>query len=308
MAPIAVAIINYNTRDLLRNCLASAMAERPNEVVVVDNGSTDGSPAMVRAEFPKVTLCADEGNPGFGGGANRAFAQCRSPYVLLLNSDTTLVPGVLRELSAYLDRSPRVGVVGPRLRNPDGSLQPSCFPFPTPLYAMLDLSGLDAALRFVPLLRQRYLRTWAHDQARTVPWVLGAAMAIRRSAFDAAGGFDETFFMYSEEVDFCYRLRQAGWETHFASVGSIYHVGGASTIQQRSRMAIRAHESTLAFYRRHYSAAQLAQLRTVMAATMLAKILRDSVGLLLTRDQPRRGRLAQDVAIWRQVLAETWRA
>lgn len=304
MTAIAVAVVNYNTRDLLRRCLDSILREQPDEVVVVDNASPDGSAAMVREDYPGVTLCANEENHGFAGGVNQAFARCASPYVLLLNSDTLLTPGVLGGLRAYLDQHERAGVVGPRLLNPDGSLQPSCYHFPTPLHVLLELSNVSAAVRFIPLLRRHYLRTWAHDAARPVPWVLGAAMAIRRSAFAAVGGFDESFFMYSEEIDFCYRLQRAGWATHFAPVGAIYHVGGASTAQQRAAMAFRALSSTLSLYRRHFSERRVAQLRAVITLIMQLKLLRDGLRLRLTADPQLRERLREDVCVWRRVLAE----
>lgn len=304
MTAIAVAVVSYNTRDLLRACLDSILGEQPDEVVVVDNASSDGSPEMVRDEYPGVTLWRNEDNRGFASGVNQAFARSSSPHVLLLNSDTALTPGVLRGLGAYLDQNQEAAVVGPRLLNPDGSLQPSCYHFPTPLHVLLELSSLSAAVRFVPVLRRRYLRTWPHDEARAVPWVLGAAMAIRRSAFEAVGGFDESFFMYSEEVDFCFRLQRAGWETHFAPVGSVFHVGGASTAQQRAAMAFRALSSTLSLYERHFPARRVAQLRAVMTLGMQAKLLRDGVRLQLTADPQRRERLLEDVRVWRRVLAE----
>jgi GT2 family glycosyltransferase len=304
MTAIAVAVVNYNTRGLLRTCLRSILQERPAELIVVDNASLDGSTAMVQAEFPEVTLCANEENVGFAGGLNQAVARCASPYVLLLNSDTVLAPGVLQGLSAYLDQNSSAGVVGPRLLNPDGSLQPSCYHVPTPLHVLLELSSLGAGVRFIPILRRYYLRSWAHDYARPVPWVLGAAMAVRRSAFEAVGGFDESFFMYCEEVDFCLRLRQAGWETHFAPVGEIVHVGGASTAQQRAAMAFRALMSTVSLYQRHFPASSAARLRVVMTLSMQAKLLRDRVRLRLAADPQLRERLLEDVHVWRQVLAE----
>src|SRR5258708_164207 len=132
MTPVAVVIVNHNTRNHLRACLASVRAERPAETIVVDNASDDGSAAMVKAEFPEVTVCANETNPGYGAAANQAVARTSLPYILLLNSDTRLQNGALLHLSSYLDRHTRAAIVGPRVLHPNGSLQPSCFPFPTP--------------------------------------------------------------------------------------------------------------------------------------------------------------------------------
>lgn len=299
---IAVAIVNYNTCALLHDCIVSAIAEQPAEIIVVDNASTDGSVAMVAAAFPQVVLHVNTEKSGFAAGANRAVATSSVPYVLLLNSDTVVQPGALAALTRYLDQHLHVGVVGPRLLNTDGSLQPSCFHFPTPLHAFLELSNLSSVVRHVPLVRQWYLRSWAHDRVRQVPWVLGAALAVRRTAFTQIGGFDESFFMYSEEVDFCFRLRQSGWTTHFAPVATVMHVGGASTVQQRVEMAVRALLSTVIFYRRHYSSWQLIQLKLILMIVMLAKLLRDNILMCVVRDPARRTMLVENTHIWKQVI------
>ncbi len=302
--PIAVAIVNYNTCALLRTCLASVAAERCAEVVVVDNASTDGSAGMVAAEFPAVRLQANTDNPGFAAAVNQAVNACAAPFVLVLNSDTELRPGALAALARYLGEQQRAGVVGPRLVNPDGTLQPSCFHFPTPLHLFLELSNLSGALRLVPLVRRWYLRSWSHGHPRPVPWVLGAALAIRRIAFTQVGGFDESFFMYSEEVDFCYRLRQRGWETHFAPQATVMHIGGASTVQQRAAMTSRLFQSTLGFYRRHYGRGQLARAKLLLSVGVGAKLMRDAIRLRWATGQAGRERLAEDVAIWRKVLID----
>src|SRR5438093_11267447 len=141
MTPIAVAIVNHNTRDHLRECLATVQLEGPPELVVIDNASWDGSAEMVRAQYPSVTLRANKKNLGYGAAANQAFVSCAARYVLLLNSDTLLQPGALAALSGYLALHPRAAVVGPRLVDPDGTLQASCYPFPTPLDTFLENSA-----------------------------------------------------------------------------------------------------------------------------------------------------------------------
>src|SRR5207237_6294073 len=134
-----------------------------------------------------------------------------------------------------------------------GSLQLSCFPFPSPLFALLRATFLGALIGRLPGLRQHYLPAWQQDQARPVPWVVGAVLAIRRAAFDSVGGFDESFFMYSEEVDLCYRLRAAGWQTDFAPVARVTHLGGASANQQRTAMEEQRYASTAQFYRAQHA-------------------------------------------------------
>ncbi|MEJ7811825.1 MAG: glycosyltransferase family 2 protein [Gemmatimonadaceae bacterium] len=307
MTAVAVAVINFNTREHLRACLTTVAAESPPEVVVVDNGSTDGSIEMVRRDFPGVTLHVDPRNRGYGAASNEAIARCTAPYVLLLNSDTLLPPGALAALASHLDRHPRAAVVGPRLVNPDGTLQPSCFAFPSPLGTLLENARADKVVRRIPRLRERYLRTWSHARAREVPWVMGAALAIRRQAFDAVGGFDESFFMYFEEVDLSYRLRAAGWETHFAPVTDVIHAGGASTAQWRTDMYARLFLSSMHYYEMHHSRLRSLGAAAVVKLSMLARLARDTTRFHATRDAGRRAELTERMVAWRRVLRGPWR-
>jgi GT2 family glycosyltransferase len=299
-----VAIVNHNTCEHLSACLATVRRELPTEVVVVDNASTDGSPAMVQRDYPWVRLYANPANPGYGAAANQAVAACPSNYVLLLNSDTRLQPGTLRALHNYLDRHLKAAIVGPRLLNPDGSLQPSCYPYPTPFHVFLEESTLIRLIRRTPGLRNQFQRTWSHTQPRSVPWVLGAALAIRREPFEAAGGFDESFFLYAEEIDLCYRLGTAGWETHFTPDATVVHVGGASTRQRRADMALQFFRSLAHFYRRHYSGLRLAQLIVIMKTLALARLLRDTAHFHLTLDRRQRAGIAENRAAWQHILLD----
>lgn len=302
VSSIAVAVVNFNTREHLRACLASVFAQSPARVVVADNASTDGSVEMVRRCYPEAILRANPGNPGFGAAANQAIAACGTDYVLLLNSDTVLQPGAIRELRSYLDHHPRAAIVGPRLSNPDGSPQASCFPFPGTLRWLLENDPVAFVARHVPLLRTGSLRFSPPERARVVPWVLGAAFAIRRMAWDEVGGFDESFFMYYEEVDVCLRLSRAGWETHFTPSATITHVGGASTSQRRTEMAVQHFASTLQFYRRHYSGLRLAAWLTIMRAKVSYRLLRDSVRARTASGD--RDRVRDHVVAWRRALLE----
>ena len=304
----AVAIINHNTRDLLRACLASVAPEPPAAIVVVDNASTDGSAGMVRAEFPSVSLLANDHNPGYGAAANQALGASRSPHVFVINSDTFVHSGTLSALSNYLDRHAEVAVVGPRLSNADGTLQPSCFHFPSPLDVWLDLTnaGRWVAQR-APAVRERYLRTWSHDRPRRVPWVSGAALMLRRSAVEPAGGFDPSFFMYYEEVDLCYRLARAGWQTHFAPVDGVVHFGGASTGLRRADMAVQLYAGLVRFYQRHHSRAGLLAMIGMLECASLARWARDAARLCATRDGQERAVLAANVDAWRRLLRGHWR-
>ena len=303
---MAVAIVNYNTCDHLRACLSSLALEAPGEVVVLDNASADGSAEMVKAVFPEFKLVVNAVNSGFGAAANRAVQNCEPDYVLLLNSDTLLKPGAVQALSLYLDQHTQAAIVGPRILNPDGSLQVSCYHFPSPLYAFLRATTMGSLLRYIPILREGYLPNWSHDRSRRVPWVLGAALAIRRKAFEEVGGFDESFFMYSEEVDLCYRLKTAGWQVHFTPAAEIVHVGGASTVQIKTDMEIQKYSSTTLFYRRHYSSWRIFLLRLIVSYSLLRNLIRDKTRLSMVRRPEQHARVAEDISMWKRILWRQW--
>jgi hypothetical protein len=304
MTPLAVVVVNHNTREQLRACLATL--PRGTTTVVVDNASVDGSAEMVRASFPGARLLADHGNPGYGAAANLGVRACAEPYVLVLNSDTRLEPGAPEALAAHLDRHPRAALAGPRLLNPDGTPQASCFPFPGTLRWLLENDPVAPAIGWIPGVRGSLLRFSPPRSAGPVPWTLGAALAVRRSAFEAVGGFDEAFFMYFEEVDLCRRLAAAGWEVHFVPEARVTHVGAASTSQVRASMAVQHFRSTLRFYRRHCRGPRLAFWVATMRAKMLFRLARDAAALRLAREA-RRPALREDLAAWRRAMLETGR-
>ena len=311
MNPIAVVIVNYNTRHHLRACLSTVLSEAPSEVIVVDNASSDGSVEMVRDDYPSVLVQANQRNVGYGAASNQGIASCKAAYVFLLNADTRLQPGALRALSSYLDLHPRAAIVGPRLVELDGSLQASCYPFPTPLHTFLENSSCAVILgrlvrRYVPAVRRLYLRTWPHNAARTVPWLKGAALFVRRNAFEAVGGFDKSFFLYFEDADLCYRLKAVGWEVHFAPVTTVMHAGGASTLQYRGDMAVQLLASTIHFYRRHCSTFRLAEMVVIVKSLMLANWICALFQLKLTRDPGKRSEIAQDISASHKVAFGRW--
>lgn len=307
---LAVAVVSFNTRELLERCLRSVAAAGAATVVVVDNGSTDGSIELVREQFAGVRLVVMERNHGYGAAANVAFAACDAPALLLLNSDTVVAPDVLAVLARHLAEHPGAAIVGPRLANPDGSLQPSTFPFPSPPDLLMGETGLHLLVRRVPRLRERWLRTWSHDEARAVPWVIGAALAIRRGPFEAVGGFDESYFMYWEEVDLARRLADAGYGTHFEPATTVMHVGEASTAQHAAGMR----REWLAGQRRylccHERRGRVALFLRMQRVLNLTRVARDRMRRVVARDPARRELLDASLTARRTLLAERelWRA
>ena len=301
---LAVAIVSFQTREVLEPCLRSVVADGPAEVVVVDNGSTDGSIELVREHFPSVTLIVNEVNRGYGAAANQAVRASSAPAVLLLNSDTELWPGTLAAIARHLGDHPGAAVVAPRLADPDGALQRSALAYPSVADMLVGESGLHALIARVPLLRERLLRTWSHDAARPVPWARGAALALRRDAFDAVGGFDEAFFMYFEEVDLSRRLAARGWETHFTPAATVVHVRSVSTDKYAPAMRRQWLVSFRRYLRRHESRRRTAVLLGLLRAITRARVARDGLRARRAGDPARRARLLEARTATAALLAE----
>jgi GT2 family glycosyltransferase len=306
MTTTAVCIINYNTCDLLRECLRSVSTQDADEIVVVDNASTDPSVQMMKAEFPTIPLIALEKNIGFGAASNRGMNMCRSEQIVLLNADTQMKPGSLQSLRSYLEDHPEAALIGPRILNPDGTLQTSCFHFPTPLHIFLYVSGLYRWIPRLPILKQRTLQTLASESASPVPWILGAAFAFRRETLQGIGGFDENFFLYFEEVDLCYRLFSQGRQIHFVPEAEIIHVGGASTTQTRAWSYFQFFASLAWFYRKHYSRLMLTEMVFSVKAVAFFKMVCDFLLLQLTRDETKQSALQVHLALHRSLFFGGW--
>lgn len=263
---LAIVILNYNTAELLRGCLRSIQASQHElrlRVIVVDNASSDGSAAMVRAEFPEVELIVNAANTGYSAGNNVAmralgFGQMTVPvamlprYVLLLNPDTVLSPAALAQMVRFMDDHPTIGVAGPRVRRPDGSLDRACRrSFPTPqvsFYRMIGLSRLFPKSRRFNAYNLEYL---PEDAVHPVDSVVGAYMQVRGEAILAAGLLDERFFMYGEDLDWAKRIKDAGWEVWYNGAVEITHVKEAAS-SQSSKSRIDFYEAMWLFYQKHY--------------------------------------------------------
>ena len=282
------------------------MTQNADEIVVVDNASTDLSVQIMKAEFPAISLLALEKNLGYGAASNRAMDHCHSAYVVLLNADTRMKPGALQALRNYLDDHPQAAIIGPRILNPDGTLQTSCFYFPTPLHIFLYISGLYRSIPHLPILKQRTLQEMRRESARPVPWILGAALVIRRETLEGLGGFDENFFMYFEEVDLCYRLFSQGKQIHFVPEAEIIHVGGGSTTQRRTWAHIQFFASLAQFYRKHYSSLMLMEMVFSVKAVAFFKMIGDFLLLQMTRDATKRSALEVSLEMHQKLFFGGW--
>lgn len=279
---LSIIIVNWNTRDLLARCLTSLYAG-PSfapfvafETFVVDNASTDGSAAMVRERFPWVRLIENRENVGFARANNQAIRESgacpapgrRSRYLLLLNPDTEVRSGALEALVRFMDEHPEAGAAGARLLNPDGSLQPSCSPFPTLGREFWRLFHLDA---FRPLAHYNMAR-WDPKAPRTVDAVQGACIILRWEALEQVGLLDEDYFIYTEEVDLCYRLRRTGWQVYWAPEAAVIHYGGQSTQQMRGEMFLRLYASKVLYFRKHHGRLKARAYKLILLAASLARL------------------------------------
>ncbi len=270
--------------------------------MVVDNGSSDGSQAMLREEFDDIRLIVNPHNPGFGAAANQIFSLTTAPYLFLLNGDTRVQPGSLCSISNYLDLHPRVAVLGPELVHPDGRLQSSCSAFPHPLLPLVKSKVLTRLVRRLPGVRDRLLDTWRHDAPRKVPWVVGAALGIRREAFREVGGFDEGFHLYFEEPDLCHRMLKAEWDTHYAPVTEVIHIEGASTQQRRQEVLWDWVVSYMRYNERHHAGRQLELSQMTFRWSMRVRWAREKLRALRAKDPVLRAEHTADAAVWARAM------
>lgn len=281
---LSILIVNWNTRDLLAQCLESVYAYPPNvgfEVIVVDNNSSDGSASMVREKFPHITLLENDANVGFAKANNQAIAQSHGGHKLLLNPDTLVQPDALTVLVSFMRENPTVGAAGSLLLNSDGTLQTSCFPAPT---LFRELWGLFHFDKLIPLANYR-MNDWPHDKPRPVDTIRGACMIIRGDVLDRIGALDEDYFMYSEEVDLCLRLRRKGWQIYWVPQARIIHFGGQSTQQAAVRMFIQLYRGKLQYFRKNYGRAYAVAFKIILIFASLARLLMSPLSILSSSTQ-----------------------
>jgi GT2 family glycosyltransferase len=266
---LSVLIVSYNAEDHLKNCLQSLYrntSHRPLEVIVVDNASSDGSLAMLAREFPEVRAIASPDNIGFSGGNNLAMREAKGALLLLLNNDALVTPGAVDTMLRIMRERPEVGVLGPLLRNGDDSVQIS--------YGSMISFHAEAMQKFLSKRYERgnrFFRRYVENRSRREAypdWVSGACIMLRAELLGKVGYFDDNFFMYTEEVDFCERVRGAGYRVFYSPEAEIVHLGGKSTETNQEKAAIEYRRSQLYFYSKHYGRVKVG----VLKAYLLTKI------------------------------------
>ena len=284
MNKISIVIVSWKVKELLRKCLQSLEAEQVTavsfEVWVVDNNSGDGSVEMVKAEFPWVRLIASKENNGFAKGNNLAINQITdSEYIFLLNPNTEVKPRALEALVEFMKRNPQAGAVGPKLLNPDGTLQPSCKAFPTVSTLLFNSFFLDVLFPKSKLFGRYEMSWWPHDDLREVDQPMGAALLVRKEVIDKIGPMDEQFYMFFDEVDWCYRIKQEGYKIYFTPEAEIVHHGGQSIKSAEMRMSVHWHRSLKRFFKKHYQIPEWVS-SCLIAGMFLGKVL-VGLGLLV---------------------------
>lgn len=267
---LSIIILNYNTKDLLRDCLRSVSKAKAdgfaNEIIVVDNASTDGSTKMVKKEFPAVKLIASQKNLGFAAGNNLATPQACGRYFLFLNPDTVVLSTTIPTMIKFMNQHPEAGAATCRVELPSGKLDDACHRgFPTPWNALCHFSGLEKIFPKIKLFSGYYLSYLSLDKTHEIDSGVGAFLMVRRQAGEKIGWWDEDYFWYGDDLDFCYRIKNSGWKIFYVPKVKIIHYKGASsgikkdsqkistaTQETRLRSVKASTEVMRIFYQKHY--------------------------------------------------------
>jgi GT2 family glycosyltransferase len=274
---VSVIIVNTNEKAMILNCLRSVHEKTRNlefEIFVVDNASRDGSVEAIKDQYPQVHVIENKINVGFSAACNQPTDLCKGRNILYLNPDTLALNNALKDMSDFLDHNPKVGSVGCKLLNVDGSLQPSCRNFLTSRNLLLQ-HLLPWRKIFPKLAGKLILEFWSHDQIREVDWIIGACLMVKKHVIDEVGLKDEDFFMFHEETDWCYRSNILGWKTVFLPTSSIIHFGGHTTkVIWGRKLVLRYYEGKHLFIKKHYGNRKLLIHRFLMSNLILMRLAR----------------------------------
>ncbi len=298
---LSVIIVSWNVKALLKECLRSIDENRGTlnlEVIVVDSASSDGSPDMVSEDFPWVRLIASDANLGYPRGNNVGITASRGRHVVILNPDTVVLRNALTSMVDYLDGHIDVGVLGPQLLNADGSIQSSRRRFPSLLTGIFESTWLESLAPDI-LLRRYYGLDLADDQVSDVDWVTGACLMVPRRIIDHVGLFDDGYFMYSEELDWCRRINDAGWRVVYLPEAQVIHLVGKSSEQAVTARHVNFQQAKLRYFRKHHGRLPAATLRLILLANYAGQLAVESAKGLLGH---KRGLRRQRIQSYWQVI------
>lgn len=285
---LSVVIVSWNTRDLLARCIRSLQAsELPPEtdILIVDNASSDGTASSVHRMFPDLVLMRNDKNVGFAAANNIALSSATGRYILLLNPDTEVQPGAVQALCEFLDANVGSGAVAPQLVGADGAMQKSVSPAPS---LMREISRLFHISHWSLPSASYDMKRWYMHRPREVDVVQGACMMIRREALYEVGLLDEDYFMYTEEVDLCHRLRKAGWTVHWLPTAKVRHHGSQSSKQVPTESFLNLYKSKIIYFRKHHGVAAAAAYKLILATASIARLIATPFAFFEPREQRER--------------------
>ncbi len=286
---LSIVIVSWNARDYLRKCLTSIYKNSnglETEIFVVDNGSGDESAGMVRKEFPGVKLIENTANPGFGAANNQALKRCAGKFTLILNPDTEISGRALAEMVNFMRQNGKIGALGAKLLNADGTVQLTCARnFPTMLTEFFWLTTLVRRFPKNRLVGRYLMSYWDHNDKREVDCLSGACVMARRDVLKGIGYFDESYFMYGEDVDLCYRIKKAGWQVWYLPEAEIIHYGGGSSGRIAETAAIYDRISITKFLRKRHGILMAVVYRVMCFFIGLGMSSIFGVALIFTRER-----------------------
>lgn len=285
---VSVIIVNWNTRDILRGCLKSIYEQTKGmgfEVIVIDNASSDSSAQMVKQEFPQVILIENSKNRGFAAASNQGIVVAQGRYILLLNSDTIICDNAIEKTVRYMDVHPEGAAVGCQIREDHDTVQMTCFRFPGLINLFLEVSGLATVFKYNRFFGRQRMLWWRRDSEREMEVISGMFMLVRKKAIEQVGMMDEDYFIFGEDVDWCYWFKRAGWSLLFWPGAKVIHLGGGSrsTKQAAVRMFVEHKKSILIFFKKHKGLLSYQLARVLFVFLLVRNLFTDAVSLLIKK-------------------------
>ena len=307
---LSIIIVTYNSNEFLKECLQSLHNKTNDEieVFVVDNNSFDGSPELVESEFPWVKLIRNKKNLGFAAANNQAIKQCKGRYIMLLNSDTVMLDGSVEKILTFMDQYEKAGIVGCKLLNTDGTLQPSVTSFPNVLKDTVAISLKGSVLQNTPLARALISKIGKifsfsasrfddHSKTKEIDFPRGACFTIRRKVIDEIGLLDDNYFFTGEEMDFAYRAKQKDWKIFYYPEAAVIHHDHGATKQIMGKVFVQTRKGALRFYQKHYGWFHTEAMKLLVSSVLLFKCITISLHLLFPVSK-RKQLLAQKESYW----------
>jgi len=280
MIDVSIIIISYNTKDILKQCVDSVVKQTKAiqyEIIIVDNASKDGSAEMIKTDFPDIVLIENQENKGFAAANNQGIIKAKGQYILFLNSDTIILGSAIDKMIRFCNENSDVHALGCKLLNQDRTLQPSCYRFPS----LIPIIGNILHLWIIPAFRKTILLQTLvlshYDKIHKADYVRGACLLIKRKVIECIGMFDERFFIYTEEADFCYRLKKAGFQLKYFPFAEVVHLGGGSSEPYVEALLFEKHKNPMQYYEKHHGRVAVILYRILMMVRLIIQIIERSI-------------------------------